>query len=67
MTDFFRLMAQQVGVPWIGVRGRLKPGYVAPAYQEHRVFKQFSLDNFEVDPVSLDRALKAGRPPADRG
>ena len=67
MTDFFRLMAQQVGVSWTGVRGRLKPEYVAPAYREQRVFKQFSLDNFEVDPVSLDRALKAGRPPADRG
>ena len=79
MTDFFRLMAQQAGVSWTGVRGRLKPEYVAPAYREQRVFKQFSLDNFEVDPVSLDRALKveaavlpagppkAGRLPADHG
>ena len=57
MTDFFRLMAQQVGCPWTGVRGRLKPEYVLPAYREQPVFKQFSLDGFEVDPVSLQRAL----------
>lgn len=57
MTDFFRLMAQQVGVPWTGVRGRLKPEYVAPAYQMQNFFKQYSLDNFEVDPESLERAL----------
>lgn len=57
MTDFFRLMAQQAGCAWIGVRGRLKPEYVTPAYQPQRIFKQFSLDNFEVDPVSLERAL----------
>lgn len=58
MTDFFRLMAQQVGCPWTGVRGRLKPEYVTPAYQTQGVFKQYSLDNFEVDPVSLERALR---------
>lgn len=57
MTDFFRLMAQQVGVPWIGVRGRLKPEYVVPAYRTPGMFKKFSLDSFEVDPISLDRAL----------
>lgn len=57
MTDFYRLMAQQVGCSWMGVRGRLKPEYIRPAYQAQNVFKQFSLDNFEVDPVSLERAL----------
>lgn len=57
MTDFFRLMAQQVGCSWIGVRGRLKPEYIRPAYAREGVFKQYSLDGFEVDPVSLERAL----------
>lgn len=57
MTDFFRLMAQQVGVPWIGVRGRLKPEHIRPAYRSHAVFRQYSLENFEVDPVSLERAM----------
>lgn len=60
MTDFFRLMAQQVGCSWIGVRGRLKPEYIKPAYQAQGVFRQYSLDGFEVDPVSLERALKQG-------
>lgn len=57
MTDFFRLMAQQVDCPWIGVRGRLKPEYIRPAYEAGGVYKAHSLDNFEVDPVSLERAL----------
>lgn len=60
MTDFFRLMAQQVGCSWTGVRGRLKPEYIRSAYQAQNVFKQFSLDNFEVDPVSMERALQYG-------
>lgn len=57
MADLFRLMAQQVGVSWTGVRGRIKPEYVVPAYQNQGMFKKFSLDNFEVDPVALERAL----------
>lgn len=57
MTDFFRLMAQQVGCSWIGLRGRLKPEYIRPAYASQGVFKRYSLDGFEVDPVSLERAL----------
>lgn len=60
MTDFFRLMAQQVGVSWIGLRGRLKPEYIRPAYQAQGVFTRYSLDGFEVDPVSLERALHHG-------
>lgn len=60
MTDFFRLMAQQVGCSWIGVRGRLKPEYIRPAYESQGVFKRYSLDGFEVDPVSLERALQHG-------
>lgn len=57
MTDVYRVMAEQVGVDWIGVRGRLKPGYVAPAYRLGARFDAFSLDAFEVDPVALERAL----------
>lgn len=60
MTDFFRLMAQQVGCHWTGVRGRLKPEYVRPAHDlTARIYRQHSLDGFEVDPVALERALLA--------
>ena len=67
MTDFFRLMAQQAGCSWIGVRGRLKPDYIRPAYRQQRVFKQYSLDNFEVDPVSLKQALDRSQDAASVG
>lgn len=57
MTDVFRMMAQQVGCDWIGIRGRIKPEYVKPAYDLGRFFTAYSLDGFEADPVALDRAL----------
>lgn len=60
MTDFYRLMAQQVECRWTGVRGRLKPEYVRPAYElTANIYRQHSLDTFEIDPVSLERALDA--------
>lgn len=59
MTDVFRVMAQQVGCDWIGVRGRMKPAYVAPAYRLGQPFTEYSLDNFEVDPVSIQRAIES--------
>lgn len=57
MTDYYRVMADQVGVPWVGVRGRIKAAYVAPAYALKRRFRKYSLDNFEVDVASIDRAF----------
>lgn len=58
MTDVFRMMAQQVGCDWIGVRGKLKGKYIQPAYKiGDGLFAAFSMDSFEVDPVSLERAL----------
>ena len=57
MTNVFRVMAARVGWDWIGVRGRIKPEYVKPAYDLDSSFKAFSLDAFEVDPVSLDMAF----------
>lgn len=59
MSDNFRVVAQQVGLDWIGLRGRLKPEYVAPAQDfSQKIFKRFSLDDFEVDPVALETALQ---------
>ncbi|MEL7105745.1 MAG: glycosyltransferase family 61 protein [Pseudomonadota bacterium] len=57
MTDVYRAMAAEVGCDWIGVRGRIKPEYVRPAYQLDAPFKAYSLDNFSVDPVSVERAF----------
>lgn len=67
MTDVYREMAAQVGCHWIGVRGRLKPEYVQPAYMLDASFKAFSLDGFEVDPVALERAFDMSDPGAGRG
>lgn len=57
MTDVYRVMAEQVGVFWTGVRGRIKPGYVDAAYRLGARFDMFSLDSFEVDVAALELAL----------
>ncbi len=57
MTDNFRVMAEQVGCDWIGVRGRLKPEYIRPAYDFRQDFRDYSLDNFEVDLAALEEAF----------
>ena len=70
VTDIWRAVAGEVGCDWIGVRGRIRPEQVRPAYDLARPFVRFSLQNFEIDPVSLERALEilAGRrcPDTDR-
>ncbi|MEL6957330.1 MAG: glycosyltransferase 61 family protein [Pseudomonadota bacterium] len=58
MTDVYRVMAQQVGVSWIGVQGRLKPEYIRDAYAFENPFKTHSLDNFHVDLRALDIAFE---------
>ena len=57
MTDVYRVMAHQVGVKWIGVRGRLKPKYIREAYDFGSPYKAHSLDNFEVDLTALETAF----------
>lgn len=61
MTDVYRVIAQQVGIAWIGVRGRIKPGYVEAAYRLNERFNAFSLDSFEVDVVALQQALELAK------
>lgn len=58
MTDVFRVVAGQVGCRWAGVRGRIRPEQVAPAYDFGARFTRFSLDPFHVDPRSLALALE---------
>lgn len=57
MTDVYRVMSAQTGSSWIGVRGRIKPEYVEPAYKLKTSFSRYSLDSFEVDPTALSRAV----------
>lgn len=57
MTDVYRVMAHQVDVQWIGVRGRLKPQYIKDAYDIGSTYKAHSLDNFEIDLSALETAF----------
>lgn len=58
MTDVYRVMAHQVGVKWIGVRGRLKPELIKGAYNLGGRYRAHSLDNFEIDVKSLEVAFE---------
>lgn len=58
MTDVFRVMAHQVGCNWIGVRGKIKPEHIAPAYDLDKPFLEYSLQSFEVDLASLELAFE---------
>ena len=58
MTNVYRAIADAVGTRWIGVRGRLKPEYVKQAYAFDAPFRAFSLDDFEVDPASIERSFE---------
>ena len=59
VTLVWRVLAQQVGCRWIGVRGRIEPKHInGGLYDLKRPFLRFSLDDFIVDPASIDRALE---------
>ncbi|SLN63448.1 hypothetical protein ROA7450_03322 [Roseovarius albus] len=58
ITSVFRFIATQTNTAWVGVRGKLRPEYVKPAYRLSKPYRRFSLDNFEVDPRSLMLALR---------
>ena len=57
MSTVYREMAHLVGAHFVGVRGRIKPEYVKPAYQFDTLFRKFSQDNFHVDPEALEIAF----------
>lgn len=61
MTNVFRAIAAQVGCNWIGVRGRLKPKYIKPAYDLKTPFRKYSLDTFEADITALERAFEVAK------
>lgn len=58
-SDFFRMMAQQVGARWVGVRGRIQPRYLASAYDlKKSFFAEFQNDDVDIEPRSLLQALQ---------
>lgn len=74
VTNVYRAMAEQVGVEWIGVRGRIRPEHIAPAYDFSKPFDRYSLQDFEIDPAALETAFDlldgadvAGRAQASTG
>lgn len=58
MTDVYRVMCHQVGCKWIGVRGKIKPEHVGPAYDLTEPFLKYSLQSFEIDLESLELAME---------
>lgn len=58
MTDVYRVMSDQVGCRWIGVRGKIKPEHVTPAYDLENPFLEYSLQSFELDLTALDLAFE---------
>ncbi|WP_428243545.1 glycosyltransferase family 61 protein [Gynuella sp.] len=58
MTNYYRGMADQVGVEWCGVRGRLSPDHVSKAYDFSTSFLEYSLTSFEVCTQSLQEGLE---------
>jgi capsular polysaccharide biosynthesis protein len=57
MTDVYRVMSQQVGCRWVGVRGKIKPEHISGVYDLAKPFRRHSLQSFEVDLPSLELAF----------
>lgn len=58
VTNAWRTVAHQLGVRWIGVRGRMRPEHLVEAYRFDRPFLRYSTQDFEADPDSLILALE---------
>lgn len=59
-SNFFQIMADQIGARFCAVRGRLKPEYIGPSY-DGTPLTRFTSDDFQVDPYSLRVALEINR------
>jgi len=58
MANVYRVLTYQLGGEWIGVRGKLWPKLVEQAYEcESSIVRQYSLLDFEVCLLSLEKAL----------
>jgi hypothetical protein len=59
-SNFFQLIADQIGARYSAVRGRLKPEYIQPSYAGTPLTR-FTSDDFEVDPFSVRVAIEINR------
>jgi len=57
MTNYYRIMSEQVGAAWAGVRGRIEPKHLKYAYRQNQRFSKYSLSPFYVDIESLEAAM----------
>lgn len=57
MTKYYRVMADQVGAEWTGVRGRIEKKHVGAAYKLSEKYRKYSLDDFSIDTDSLEQAF----------
>lgn len=59
MTNVYRIITQQIGGKWVGVRGKVWPKLIKQAYEcDADKVRQFSLFDFEVCLLSLNKALE---------
>lgn len=65
VSDFFRVIADHIGLPYMAVRGKMKPEYVEPSYAlDDETFAKFSLDSFEIDLNALAEVMALTDPSA---
>ena len=57
MTNFYRGTSDQVGINWVGVRGRIKSNQINEAYNFDKAYLKYSLSDFYADLDSLERAV----------
>lgn len=59
VTGVWRTVAGQVRCHWAAVRGRIEPKHITGGlYDLEQPFMNYSNDDFEIDPLSIDRALE---------
>lgn len=60
MTNVYRIVIKQINGRWVGVRGKVWPKLIKQAYEcDDSKVRQYSLENFEICLLSLDKALNA--------
>ena len=57
MTNYYRVMSDQVGANWVGVRGRIESFHLKGVYDFRQRYTRHSLAPFHIDIDSLDAAL----------
>ena len=58
ITNVYRAMAHDIGAQWCGVRGLIDKQNLSEIYKFSEPYTKHSLNNFRVDPTSLEVALQ---------